>query len=112
VGTHLKRQVGVEDATYKAGTIDLTADKTRRAFEIGALLRTLQEIGITPIKRIDAVVPGRVMRKAGGYEIQVLGTGERLLIKGTDVPEGEQVLKGIIEVGSNGVLVLKSGSRP
>lgn len=111
MGSHLKRQAGVADASYKAGTIELTADKTLRAFEIGAVLRALQEIGITPIKRIDATVPGEVVQTPTGYELHVVGTGERLSLKNAaGVMKGEQLLKGLIEADPQGKLILKPAS--
>ncbi len=108
MGNHLKRQAGVAEANYRAGTIELTADETRRAFEIGTLLRTLKEIGITPIKRIDASVPGRVVQTVNGHELHVVGTGERLVLQSVGrVNEGEQVLKGIIEARTDGTITFK-----
>ena len=113
VGNHLKRQAGVTDASYKPGgtTIEIQASP-QEGFEIGSLLDTLQnEVGFSPIKRIDATIPGRIDQTENGYLFHVCGTDERLLLEGAGtVVEGVQVLKGVLETGPDGTLMFKPDS--
>jgi len=111
VGSHLKRQAGVTDASYKAGAIEIQASP-QEGFEIGALLGTLQnEIGFSPIKRIDATIPGRIEQTENGYMLHVSGTDERLLLEGAGtVVEGMQALKGVLERGPEGTLMFRPDS--
>jgi len=109
----LQRQAGVSDATYKgsSGTIQIQASP-REGFEIGSLLDTLQnDVGFSPIKRIDATTPGRIEQTENGYVFHVSGTDERLLLEGAGtVAEGMQVLKGVLETGPEGTLMFRPDS--
>ena len=109
----LQRQAGVGDATYKgsSGTIQIQASP-REGFEIGSLLDTLQnDVGFSPIKRIDATIPGRIEQTENGYVFHVSGTDERLLLEGAGtVAEGMQVLKGVLETGPEGTLMFRPDS--
>ena len=111
MGSHLKRQAGVADASYEAGTIKVQGD-LKEGFEIGRFLGTVQnEIGFNPVKRIDATIPGRVEQTGNGYVLHVSGTDERLLLKGDGtVAEGVQILKGVLEIGSDRTLVFRPES--
>lgn len=108
-----QRQAGVGDATYKgsSGTIQIQASP-REGFEIGSLLDTLQnDVGFSPIKRIDATIPGRIEQTENGYVFHVSGTDERLLLEGAGtVAEGMQVLKGVLETGPEGTLMFRPDS--
>lgn len=81
-------------------------------FEIGSLLDTLQnDVGFSPIKRIDATIPGRIEQTENGYVFHVSGTDERLLLEGAGtVAEGMQVLKGVLETGPEGTLMFRPDS--
>jgi hypothetical protein len=113
VGNHLKRQAGVADASYKPGdtTIEIQAS-SQEGFEIGSLLETLHnDMGFSPIKRIDATIPGRIEQAGNGYVLHVSGSDERLTLKGSGtIAEGVQVLKGVLETGSDGTLMFKPDS--
>jgi len=113
VGSHLKRQAGVTDASYKPGgtTIEIQASP-QGGFEIGSLLDTLRnEVGFSPIKRIDATIPGRIEQTESGYVLRVSGTNEQLLLEGAGtVAEGMQVLKGVLETGPEGTLMFRPDS--
>lgn len=112
MGNHLKRQAGVADVSYKAGTIEIRAEPAG-AFEISSILRTLRDdIGVSPIKTIDATIPGRIVRTVIGRVLEVAGTGERLLLKdAATVAEGERVLKGSVEVAPDGTLTFRGASK-
>ena len=93
------------------GTIQVQADP-REGFEIGSLMDTLHNvIGFSPIKRIDATIPGQIEQTANGYVLHVSGTNEQLSLKGSGtIAEGVQVLKGVLETGSDGTLMFKPDS--
>ena len=108
MGNHLERQDGVEDAKLRAGTIELKSG-TAEGFEIGELLATLEnELGFAPIKEIEATLRGRILSHEGVSVFEVAGTGERLEVDGLrSAEEGEQVLRGTIEVDQDGHLKLE-----
>lgn len=93
------------------GTIQVQADP-RKGFEIASLMDTLHNvIGFSPIKRIDATIPGRIEQTENGYVFHVSGTDERLTLKGSGtIAEGAHVLKGVLETGSDGTLMFKPDS--
>lgn len=106
MATHLKRQAGVTDATYRKGTIEVRSEGTQ-GFQIGEIVQLVTtEIGVMPVKRIEATVRGRVA--AGGKALEVAGTGERLAIDGKKLTEGsEQVWRGVIQVKNKGSLTFR-----
>lgn len=111
MGTHLKRQAGVTDASYKKGSIEVRSDATQ-GFQIAPVLTFVTgELGLTPVKRIEATIRGRVVRSSKGNVLEVTGTGERLQLQGAAAPtETEQLFTGVIESGRGGTLKLKIGA--
>ena len=109
MGGHLERQDGVEDAKLRAGTIELKSG-TADGFEIGKLLATLEnDLGFAPIKEIEATLRGRMLSHDGVSVFEVAGTGERLEVDGFGpAKDGEQILRGKIEVDQDGNLKLKA----
>ncbi len=108
MAAHLKRQSGVTEVVYLNGTLEVQSDSTR-AFEIAPLLRALQnDIGFSPIRRIEASLLGRVVQIGQEVVFEIAGTGERLELDEATPPAGtERVLTGTIEVGAGGTLVMK-----
>lgn len=106
MSTHLKRQAGVTDATYRKGTIEVRSEAAQ-GFRIGEIVKVVtNEIGVTPVKRIEAILRGRVV--SGGKTLEVAGTGERLPIDGRKLAEGsEQVWRGVIQPKGKGDLTFK-----
>lgn len=106
MGTHLKRQAGVTDATYRKGTIEVRSEGAQ-GFNISEIVKTVTtELGVTPVKRIEATFRGRVA--AGGKTLEVAGTRERLALDGKKLTEGSgQVWRGVIQVKNKGSLTFK-----
>lgn len=106
MATHLKRQAGVTDAIYRKGTIEVRSEAAQ-GFQIGEIVKVVTtEMGVTPVKRIEATIRGRVI--SGGKTLEVAGTGERLAIDGKKLTDGlEQVWRGVIQAKGEGNLTFK-----
>lgn len=110
MAAHLKRQAGVTDASYKKGTIEVRSDAAR-AFEIAQVLRIVRdEMGVSPVKRIEATIRGRVVvTSSGGKALHVAGSEERLPLQDrVGAARAEEVFTGLIEVNSDGSLTFKT----
>lgn len=107
MATHLKRQAGVTDAIYRKGSIEVRSEGMQ-GFQISEIVKVVTtEMGVTPVKRIEATVRGRVL--PGGKTLEVAGTGERLAIDGKKLAEGsQQVWQGVIQTKGNGSLTFKA----
>lgn len=106
MGNHLKRQAGVTEAVYRKGTIEVRSESAQ-GFQIAEIVKVVTtEIGLTPVKRIEATFRARVL--PGGKTLEIAGTGERLAVDGTRLAEGaEQVWRGLIQSKSKGSLTFK-----
>ncbi len=106
MANHLKRQAGVTDAIYRRGSIEVRSEGAQ-GFQVAEVVKVITtEIGVTPVKRIDATLRGRVL--SDGKTLEVAGTGERLAIDGRKLTEGsQQVWQGVIQTKGNGTLTFK-----
>lgn len=111
MASHLKRQAGVTDATYKKGTIEVRSE-AGRGFDIAAIVRAVTgEMGVNPVKRIEATLRGNVMTMGNGKVLHVPGLGEPVLLRdASTVPDGNQSLTGLIDVSSDGKITFKPTS--
>ena len=108
MGNHLKRQAGVAEARYKAGTLEIQSHPDH-GFDIAALLTVVQdELGFTPIKRVDATLRGRIVKRGATTGIEIAGNPAPLRTdSSTRVGEGEQLLTGIITIVRDRSLAFK-----
>ncbi len=106
MATHLKRQVGVTHAIYRKGSIEVRSEGAQ-GFQVAEIVKVITtEIGVTPVKRIDATIRGRLL--SDGKTLEVAGTGERLAIDGKKLPDAsQQVWQGVIQTRSNGTLTFR-----
>lgn len=106
MANHLKRQAGVTDAIYRKGSIEVRSE-TAEGFRLSEIVNVItSDIGLTPVKRIEATFRGRVL--PGGKTLEVAGTGERLAVDGPRLTEAsEQVWRGVLQAKSKGTLTFK-----